>query len=122
MKPFRFQNQVIYERIQIFVNDIYGFTGALPVYEKSGLIAHLRSLATSLLETYAEGSVRTARTDPNQAIDKCVVTIAKIVAVIDLCLRLRYTSESAHSTWVNSCDELTKNLYTVKRSLEKQPN
>lgn len=115
MLPFKFQNQIIYERLRIFAKDIYTFSGSLPAYEQTGLIHELRSLTTDLLESFAEGHVRTPKTDPGVSLDHCLIITAKIATVIDLCCQLEYTSSQTQANMINTCDELTKHLYDAKK-------
>ncbi len=81
---FKFQGSVIYEQLTIFVKDIFVFTGKLPNYESNGLIQQIQNLASSLLTEYAQGYARTDNSDPEIALDKCIVTVAKIASLIDL--------------------------------------
>lgn len=119
MLPFRFQNQIIYERLRSFAKQIYTFSGSLPVYEQPGLISQLRSLSTSLLEDLAEGFVRTPKTDPLTGLDHCLVNVAKIAALADLCHQLGYTDNHTRENIINTCDELTKHLYEAKKMVDK---
>jgi hypothetical protein len=113
---FKFQNQVVYERLRLFSKDVFIFTGRLPNYERHGLIHQLRHLATDLLENYAATSVRSA---PGNPIDSCVTTVAKIAALIDFCAQLDYTDPTTRDKWLLSCDEVTKRLYETRKTLDK---
>jgi four helix bundle protein len=115
---FKFQTHVIYEQLSLFCKDIYIFTGRLPNYESNGLIQQIRNLASSLLLDFAQGYTRTDQSDPQSAIDKCIITVAKIAALIDLCCQLGYVDHNTHSKWVLICDEITKRLYETHKTLK----
>jgi four helix bundle protein len=115
---FKFQGTVIYEQLSYFARDIFQFTGKLPNYETNGLIQEIRNLASSLLQDYATGNVRTEHSNPELALDRCVISVAKITALIDLCCQLKYIDHSVHSKWILSCDEITKRLYETQKSLK----
>jgi four helix bundle protein len=115
--PFKFQNHVVYEQISIFAKDLFQFTGKLPEHESNGLIRQIRNLAINLLQDFTEGFVRTSKSESSEAIEKCIVSIAKVVSLIDLCQRLGYVDKKTNDRWTNICDELTKRLYETHKSL-----
>jgi four helix bundle protein len=116
--PFKFQSQVIYEQLRIFTKDLFEFTGRLPNYESNGLIKQIRNLAIDLLQEYAEGNVRTDKVDAQQAIDNCIISIAKIAALVDLCSQLKYVDHKTRDKWLLTCDEITKRLYDSRKTLK----
>jgi four helix bundle protein len=115
---FKFQGSVIYEQLSLFAKDIFVFTGRLPNYESNGLIGQIRNLASSLLQDYAQGYVRTDQSNPEVSLDKCIVSVAKIASLIDLSSQLEYIDYSTHSKWILICDEITKRLYEARKSLK----
>lgn len=113
---FRFQSHVIYEQLLSFSSDVYSFSGRLPEFEKYGLIEHLRYLAGLVVEDFASGLTRTNETNFSNGIDKCLVGISRIVALVDLCLKLEYASTTSHHHLISSAEELTKRLYEAKKT------
>lgn len=116
--PFKFQSQVIYEQLRIFTKDLFEFTGRLPNYESNGLIKQIRNLAIELLQDFAEGHVRTNKSDAQDSLDKCIAAIAKIAALIDLCSQLKYIDSRTREKWLLTCDEITKRLYESRKTLK----
>lgn len=116
--PFKFQTQVTYEQLRIFTKDLFEFTGRLPNYESNGLIKQIRNLAINLLQDYAEGHVRTDKSDAVASIDNCIITVAKIAALIDLCSQLKYIEARTREKWLLTCDEITKHLYETRKTLK----
>ena len=116
--PFKFQSQVIYEQLRIFTKDLFEFTGKLPNYESNGLIKQIRNLAIDLLQEYAEGSVRIDRSGGEKSIDNCIVSVAKIASLIDLCSQLKYIDAHTRDKWLLTADEITKRLYETRKTLK----
>ncbi len=115
---FKFQSNVIYEQLSLFSKDIFTFTGKLPNYESNGLIQQIRTLAVNLLTDFAQGNVRTDRSDPSEALDRCIITVAKIAALVDLSCQLKYVDHPTHQKWVLICDEITKRLYEFHKTVK----
>jgi four helix bundle protein len=115
---FKFQGSVIYEQLSLFVKDIFVFTGKLPSYESNGLILQLRNLSSGILTEYAQGYARTDNSDPAVSLDKCIVTVAKIVSLIDLSCQLKYIDHSLHNKWIMTCEEITKRLHEARKTLK----
>jgi four helix bundle protein len=115
---FKFQTHVVYEQLSLFCKDIFVFTGRLPNYESNGLIQQIRNLASGLLQDFAEGYIRTDRSDPKVALEKCIISVAKIASLIDLSCQLGYIDHSTHNKWVLTCDEITKRLYETHKTLK----
>ena len=115
--PFKFQSHVVYEQLSIFIKDVFQFTGKLPDYESNGLIRQIRNLAITLIQDYSEGFTRTSKTDSAEGLEKCIVSVAKITSLIDLCHRLNYIDKKTNERWINVCDELTKRLYETHKTL-----
>jgi len=116
--PFKFQSHIVYEQLRIFTKDLFEFTGRLPNYESNGLIKQIRNLGISLLQDYAEGHVRTTKLIVENSIDNCIVSIAKIAALIDLCAQLKYIEARTRDKWLLTCDEITKRLYDTRKTLK----
>jgi four helix bundle protein len=116
--PFKFQTQVQYEQLRIFTKDLFEFTGKLPNHESNGLIKQIRNLAMSLVQDYAEGHVRTEKSDAEESIDNCIVSIAKIASLIDLSSQLKYVDAKTRDKWLLTCDEVTKRLYETRKTLK----
>jgi four helix bundle protein len=115
--PFKFQGHVIYEQLELYTKDLFVFTGRLPNYESNGLIKQIRSLGIDLVQTFAEGFVRTSQTGAAEALEKCISTVARITSLIDLCFKLDYIDKRTNDRWTNMSDELTKRLYENHKSL-----
>jgi four helix bundle protein len=115
---FKFQGTVIYEQLSFFAKDIFIFTGKLPNYESNGLIQQIRILASNLLTDYAEGNVRTEKSDPTTALDKCIIGVVKIASLVDLSCQLKYIDHTVHTKWMLICDEITKRLYETRKSVK----
>lgn len=113
--PFKFQSHIVYEQLSIFAKDLFQFTGKLPDYESSGLIMQIRNLAITLIQDFTEGFVRTSKSESTAAMEKCIVSIAKIVSLIDFCQRLGYIDKRTNDRWTNICDDLTKRLYESRK-------
>jgi hypothetical protein len=94
--PFKFQAQVPYEQLRIFTKDLFEFTGKLPNYESNGLIRQIRNLA----------------------IDNCIISVAKIAALIDLCSHLKYIDHYTRDKWLLTSDQVTKRLYEARKTLK----
>ncbi|HBC72491.1 hypothetical protein A2379_05135 [Candidatus Amesbacteria bacterium RIFOXYB1_FULL_47_13] len=112
---FSFQNQVTYEQLLIFAKDIFAFTGKLPSYESNGLILRIRNLASSLLQEYALGSTRVSKVNFSQAVEKCIVLVAQIVSLSDLCVHLGYATLTAQRSLILSAEDITKRLYQLRK-------
>ena len=112
---FKFQNSVTYEQLSLFAKDIFVFSGRLPTYESNGLIKHLRNLASTAIQDYAEGTIRPSKFGAT-SLERCIVTIAKISTVIDLCHLLGYIDKPTHEKGLWSCNDMVKRLYEAQKS------
>jgi four helix bundle protein len=113
---FKFQSHVVYEQLSFFAKDIFVLTGRLPNYESNGLIQQIRNLGSGLLQDFAQGYIRTEHSDPKVALDKCIISVAKIASLIDLSCQLGYIDHPTHTKYNLTCDEITKRLYDAQKT------
>ncbi|OGD09453.1 MAG: hypothetical protein A2184_02375 [Candidatus Moranbacteria bacterium RIFOXYA1_FULL_44_7] len=112
---FKFLNQVLYEQLRQYTKDLFVLTGSFPSYESSGLIPQIRNLGTSLLEDFAESSTRFSESDVPKTLEKCILSIAKITALLDLSFQLKYVNQTTHHKWILASEDLTRRLYDTRK-------
>src|SRR3990167_6763101 len=107
----RFQKFPIYSEIRSFIKEIYILCNSLPKYEHFELASQLRRAATSILLNLAEGTMKKSDAELNRHILIGVGSTGEIVAILDLCLELKYISPSQHAQFVLKCEAIAKQLY-----------
>lgn len=114
---FKFKSHIIYEQLRTFNKDLFVLTGKLPNYESNGLIKQIRNLSVTTVQDFVEGQTRTSKGNTGESMEKCIVSIAKIASLIDLCESLGYVDSKTNERWGNICDDLTKRLYEAHKAL-----
>lgn len=115
---FRFRNFPIYPELRKFAKDCYDLAASLPKQEQYGLASQLRRAATSVLLSLAEGSMKKSDPEFNRFIMICIGSVSEIVAILDICLDLKYISSSQHEEFVIKCETIVKQLYGFSRKLK----
>ncbi|MBU0570085.1 four helix bundle protein [Patescibacteria group bacterium] len=115
---FRFQNFALYKDLRIFVKEIYLLTAKLPPKEKYGLISQLRRSVTSVILNFAEGAMRKSDAEFNRFLMISIGSLGEVVAILDVCLDLKYITPSAHKKYMLECETVAKRLYGFSGKLK----
>lgn len=115
---FRFRNFPIYPELRKFILECYALADLLPKQEQYGLASQLRRAATSILLNLAEGSMKKSDPEFNRFLMICIGSVSEIVAILDICLDLKYVSPSQHEEFMVKCESIVKQLYGFSRKLK----
>lgn len=116
---FRFREFPIYKELKLFTIEIYQLAETLPKNENFGLISQIKRAATSSVLNLAEGSMKKSDPEFNRFILISIGSISEIVAILDICLDLKYVSPSNHGLFVLKCENIVKQLYGFSRKLKQ---
>ncbi|HVZ66928.1 MAG TPA: four helix bundle protein [Patescibacteria group bacterium] len=115
---FRFRQFPIYLELRAFVLEIYKLSETFPKEEQYALSSQLKRAATSSVLNIAEGSMKKSDAEFNRFILISAGSISEVVAIMDLCLDLKYISTSQHAQFMLKCENIIKQLYGFSRKLK----
>lgn len=116
---FRFQRFPLYSEIRMFIQDVYVLSQKFPKEEQFGLKSQLNRAATSVLLNIAEGSMRGSDAELNRFLLISVGSMGEIIAILDICLDLKYITPSKYDEFVVKCDNIVKQLQGFRRKINK---
>ena len=114
---FSFENLEVYQKAILFANDIYNLTKTFPKDELFGLTGQLRRASVSVSLNIAEGSGRTKK-DFKHFLTMARTSIHECIPLLNLSSLQNYISKDTERKFYHQCEELTKMLCGLIKSLE----
>ena len=87
----------------------------LPKQEQFELASQLRRAVTSILLNLAEGSMKKSDTEFRRFLMISIGSVGEIVAILDVCLDLKYITSTQHSAYVIKSESIIKRLYGFRK-------
>ena len=98
---------------------IYEVTRSLPKEEEYGIKSQMRRAAVSVPSNIAEGLTRRTVQDKLHFLNIAQGSLSEIDTQVELCLRLKYISETSYNDMENCLIEIQKMLSGLNKSLRK---
>lgn len=98
--------------------DVYELCRSLPDNEKFGLVAQMQRAAVSIPSNIAEGHGRNSNRELVRFCSIAVGSIHELETQMELCVRVKYLSATAIVPLLDECDQISKMIYALKKSLE----
>lgn len=108
---------IVWQKSVAFVTDIYKFTRSLPDEEKFGIISQLRRAAVSIPANIAEGAARHSRKEYIQFLYVSLGSTSEIDTLLIIVRNLEFSEEDQIRSLQLQCDELSKMLTSLIKSL-----
>lgn len=96
---------------------VYRATKALPREEQFGLTSQMRRAAVSVASNIVEGCARHSERDYLHFLDMAFASCHELEYQVSLAYRLEYLADDAHSSLASACEETSKVLNGLIRSL-----
>jgi len=113
----RYRDLVAWQKAMELVAKIYLATTSLPQDERFGLMSQLRRAAVSIPSALAEGHARSSTREFVRYISIAMGSLAELETQLLICTRLDLMAEEAVRSLLNLCDEQSRILHGLRRSL-----
>jgi four helix bundle protein len=110
-----------FELADKLVLDVYKATKLLPKEEQFGLTSQMRRVALSVASNIVEGCARNTKTDYLHFLDIASGSSRELEYQVSLAYRLGYLDEDTAKPLLNECEETSKVLGALIRSLRRRP-
>jgi four helix bundle protein len=114
---FNFEKLDVWQKAIDFADFVYSVTRAFPDNERFGLTNQMRRAAVSISSNIAEGSSRSSRPDFARFIELSSGSLYEVVSQATIGKRQKFLSEEHYSRLYRACEEQSKMLSRLRRSL-----
>ncbi len=114
--PFDFERLKVYQHSLDFVDGIYEITHSFPRAEIMGITGQIRRAAVSIPLNVAEGSGRSKKEFMNY-LGRARASIYECVSLLEIARRQKLIEAKQHEHFYTKCEELSKMLSGLLRSL-----
>ncbi|MFH0771061.1 MAG: four helix bundle protein [Candidatus Omnitrophota bacterium] len=112
-----YRDLIVWQKSINLTEKIYVFTRQFPKEEIYGVVSQMRRAATSIPANIAEGQARNSRKEFIQFLGIAKGSLAELETFIILSERLNYIPESRSKELLTACEEISKLLNGLLRSL-----
>ncbi len=120
MENFKsYRDLIVWQRAMDLTEIVYRDTTRFPKEETYGLTSQLRRAAVSVAANISEGHARNTTGEFNQFLGIASGSLAEVETLIMLSKRLGYLSGEGAESILKSCDEVSRMLSGLKKSLKK---
>jgi len=113
----RYRDLVAWQKAMDLVAKIYVATAVLPQDERFGLTSQLRRAAVSIPSALAEGHARSSTREFVRYISIAMGSLAELETQLLICTKLDLMAEEAVQSLLNHCDEQSRILHGLRKSL-----
>ena len=114
---FNFEKLDVWQKSLTIAESVYQITSGFPDEERFGLTSQMRRAAVSVSSNLAEGSSRSSRLDYARFVELAAGSLFELVSQAVLCKRQSLLSEVGYVQLYNLCEEQSKMLSGLRRSL-----
>jgi len=114
---FNFEKLDVWQKSIDFAEFVYSTTQIFPESERFGLTSQMRRAAVSISSNLAEGSSRSSRADFARFIELASGSVFEVVSQATICRRQALLSEADYQRLYSACEEQSKMLSGLRRSL-----
>ena len=114
---FDFEKLKVYQESLDFVDAIYGLTHGFPRAELMGLTGQIRRAAVSIPLNVAEGSGRSKKEFANY-LGRARASVYECVSLLEIARRQKLIEAEEHGIFYRRCENLSKMLSGLVRSLQ----
>ena len=117
---FNFEKLDVWHKAVDFADIVYSITREFPGEERFGLTNQMRRAAVSISSNVAEGSSRSSRPEFARFIELAVGSLYEVVSQATISKRQAFLSEADYEKLCSACEEQSKMLSGLRRSLLEQ--
>lgn len=110
---------LVWQKGMDLVVAIYDLTAAFPPDERFGLTAQLRRAAVSVPSNIAEGRGRTTPGEYANHLSVARGSLKEVETLVEISLRLEFLERATGDRVMAACDEVSRMLTGLKRSLRR---
>ncbi|HLH54033.1 MAG TPA: four helix bundle protein [Verrucomicrobiae bacterium] len=114
---FNFEKLEVWKKAVELADLVYALTRLFPETERFGLTSQMRRAAVSISSNIAEGSSRSSKPDFCRFVEVAVGSIYEVVTQATIANRQKLISPENYSRLCAACEEQSKMLSGLRRSL-----
>jgi four helix bundle protein len=115
-----YRDLLAWQKAMNLVENVYALTKRLPDAERFGLTAQLRRAAVSIPSTLAEGHARASTREFSRYVSIARGSLAEVETQLLIAQRLGYVDAGATAPLLSDCDEQSRMLRGLKKSLDNK--
>ncbi len=114
-----YRDLIVWQKAMTLAERAYQATKPFPKDERFGLVSQLRRAAVSVPANIAEGHGRTTKGEYANQLSVARGSLKEVETLSELARRFEYLSESDACEIQALCDEISRMLTALKRSLQR---
>jgi four helix bundle protein len=114
-----FRDLIVWQKSMTLVEVVYSISRAFPNDERFGLTSQLRRAAVSVPANIAEGQGRSTRGEYLNLLSNARGSLKEVETLIELAKRLKFLTGTSAGPAEALCDEVSRMLTSLKRSLSR---